>query len=130
MKSVPGFWHRCWRDDALERAIQAAAGLAYVCDRGGRIVGFACAHDVGFLGYLSALIVAEEARGEGVGKQLVQRAEGELAARGCAVLISDVWKEAEAFYRTLGWTPPDAVLLRRRLLAKGSLDCASCGGPV
>jgi len=115
MKSVPGFWHEDWRDDVLERGIRAADGLAFVWDEGERITGFVCAHDVGFLGYLSILVVAQEVRGRGVGKQLVRRVERELAARGCATLISDVWKDAERFYRALGWTSPDVVLLRQRL---------------
>lgn len=115
MKSVPGFWHKSWRDDVLERGIRTADGLAFVWDDSGRIVGFVCAHDVGFLGYLSILVVAAEARGKGIGRQLVRHVERELAARGCAVLISDVWRGAEGFYRALGWTPPDVVLLRQRL---------------
>ncbi len=41
-----------------------------------------------------------------------------LADRGCAVLIADVWRDAERFYRSQGWTPPDVVLLRKRLGAR------------
>jgi GNAT superfamily N-acetyltransferase len=119
IKSVPGLWHDDWRDDALERAIRAADGLAFVWADGKQVVGFACAHDLGFRGYLSALVVAKEARGRGIGRQLVGRVERELAARGCAVLISDVWKDAEGFYRALGWTPPEALLLRLRLKVAG-----------
>ncbi len=119
LKSVPGFWRENWRDDVLERGIRAADGLTFVWDEGGRIVGFVCAHDVGFLGYLSQLVVAEESRGKTIGKQLVCRVERELAARGCAVLISDVWRDAEGFYSALGWTPPDVVLLRQRLFGNG-----------
>ena len=115
IESVPGFWHEDWRDDVLERAIRAAGGLAFVWDEGEGATGFVCAHDVGFLGYLSLLVVAEEVRGRGIGKQLVRRVERGLAARGCASLISDVWKDAEGFYRALGWTSPDVVLLRQRL---------------
>ncbi len=115
MESVPGFWHEDWRADALPRGIRAADGLAFVWDEGEGITGFVCAHDVGFLGYLSILVVAPEVRGKGVGKQLVRRVERELAARDCGTLISDVWRDAEGFYRALGWTSPDAVLLRQRL---------------
>lgn len=115
MKSVPGFWHKDWYDDVLECGIRAADGLAFFWDEGKRSNGFVCAHDVGFLGYLSTLVIAEEVRGRGVGKQLVRQVERELAARGCAVLISDVWKDAEGFYRALGWTSPDVVFLRQRL---------------
>ena len=83
----------------LERGIRAAEGLALVWDGDGRIAGFQCEHDVGFRGYLSALVVAEEARERGMGRQLVHRVEQELAARGCTVLIANVWREAEGFYR-------------------------------
>jgi GNAT superfamily N-acetyltransferase len=118
MESIPGFWRQDWREDVLERGIQAAEGLAFVYDEDEGIAGFVCAHDVGFRGYLSTLVVAEEARERGIGRQLVHRVEQELAASGCAVLISDVWREAEGFYRALGWTVPDVVLLRQRLLGK------------
>jgi hypothetical protein len=84
-----------------------------VWEDGGAIAGFVCAHDVGFLGYLSALVVAEEARGGG--GRVVRRVEDESAARGFAVLISDVWRGAEGFYRALGCTSPDVVLLRHKL---------------
>lgn len=79
------------------------------------VAGFACAHDLGFRAYLSELIVARGARGRGIGKSLVERIQAELARRGHRILIADVWHEAEPFYRSLGWEPPDAVLLRRKL---------------
>lgn len=113
--SVPGFWQASWRNDVVERSLRSADGLAFGWEEEGYIKGFVCAHDVGFRGYLSELVVTEEVRGRGVGKQLVHRVENELAARGCAVLIADVWKDAEGFYRALGWTPPDVVLLRKKL---------------
>jgi ribosomal protein S18 acetylase RimI-like enzyme len=116
MQSVPGLWHEDWPADVLERAIRAAEGLAFVSADEGKVLGFACAHDLGFRGYLSALVVAEEARGRGIGRQLVRHVEQELAARGCAVLISDVWRGAEGFYRALGWTSPDVILLRHTLV--------------
>ncbi len=114
-QSVPGFWHTEWRPDAVERAIRAADGLAFVWEEQGRIIGFCCAHDVGFLGYLSLLVVAESAQGQGIGKQLVQQVEREFVARGCATLISDVWQDAVGFYQSLGWSAPGAVLLRQKL---------------
>lgn len=116
LESVPGFWHSEWRRDVLKRGLDAADGLAFVCEEAGEIVGFICAHDVGFLGYLSALVVSENARGQGVGQELVQQVEQSLAGRGCAVVITDAWKDAEGFYRRLGWESPDVVLLRKRLL--------------
>jgi predicted N-acetyltransferase YhbS len=114
MKSVPGFWHEDWRENVLERGMSMADGLVFVWADEENILGFVCAHDVGFLGYLSALVVTEGSRGRGIGRQLVRHVERELAARNCAMLISDVWKDAEGFYRALGWSSPDVVLLRQR----------------
>lgn len=115
IKSIPGFWHHEWRSDVLERAIHAADGLALVWAEEDTILGFSCAHDVGFLAYLSLLVVAESAQGKGIGKALIQYTEQELSKRGCATLISDVWQDAVGFYEALGWSAPGAVLLRQRL---------------
>lgn len=115
IQSVPGLWHAEWRSDALERAVRASDGLAFVWEEAGNILGFSCAHDVGFLGYLSLLVVAETARGKGIGTELIRHTERELARRGCATLISDVWQDAVGFYKALGWSAPGAVLVRHRL---------------
>jgi GNAT superfamily N-acetyltransferase len=116
IESIPGLWHPDWRPNVLERAIRSAGGLAYVWIEGDELVGFACAHDVGFLAYLSLLAVAEPLRGRGIGAALIRHIEQTLADRGCANLISDVWQDAVGFYEALGWSAPPVVLLRRRLL--------------
>ncbi len=115
MKSVPSFWSEDWRDDALERALDSARELASVWEEDQKLIGFICAHDVGFRAYLSALVVVESARGHGIGTKLLEHIESELKARGCAVLIADVWKEAKGFYQSRGWSPPDVILMRKRL---------------
>ena len=115
INSVPDLWHREWRPDALERALHASDSLAFVWEEEGQILGFSCAHDVGFLGYLSLLVVSESARGKGIGRELIVRTERELAERGCATLISDFWQDAVGFYKALGWSAPGLVLLRHRL---------------
>jgi GNAT superfamily N-acetyltransferase len=78
-------------------------------------IGFVCGHDLGFRAYLSELVVVKTRRGQGIGRQLVAHLESELASRGCAILISDVWKDVRGFYESMGWSPPDAVLLRKIL---------------
>lgn len=115
MQSEPGFWQDSWPGDVLERGFAAADGVAFVWEEAGQITGFVCAHDLGFRGYLSELIVAKPARGRDIGRALVQRVEQELRDRGCKILISDVWKDAEGFYRSLGWAEPQVILLRKRL---------------
>ena len=128
MLSEPGFWQDSWRYDVLERGLAASHGLAFVCEEAGQLLGFACAHDLGFRAYLSALLVAESARGKGVGSQLVQRVEQELRERGCAILITDAWKDAEGFYKSLGWSQPRAVLLRKQLANGDNQQRAAASG--
>lgn len=118
MQAAPGFWQPWWSEDTIAEAIRSANGLAFVWeDRPDRaqIVGFACAHDLGFRAYLSELIVDVRVRGHGIGTRLVQAVEQALRRRGQKVLIADVWRDSEAFYRSLGWSPPDALLLRQRI---------------
>lgn len=120
MKAEPGFWQDTWRADVLERGLKAADGLAFVCVEDQEIVGFICGHDLGFRAYLSELVVAKTYRDQGIGKQLVTHLESQLASCGCAGLISDVWKDARGFYEAMGWSSPDVVLLRKKLINNGS----------
>ena len=101
MEAEPGFWQPEWSDATLGKGIES--------------VGFVCIHDLGFGAYLSELIVARRVRGRGIGRSLVERGQAELVRRGRRILIADVWHSAEPFYRSLGWQPPDVVLLRRKL---------------
>lgn len=115
IKSVPDLWHDEWRFDALDRALRALDGRAFVWEGEENILGFSCAHDIGFLGYLSLLVVAASANGKGIGRELIIRTEQELIERGCVTLISDVWHDAVGFYKALGWSAPGVVLLCHRL---------------
>jgi ribosomal protein S18 acetylase RimI-like enzyme len=115
MQSEPQLWQESWPSNVLERALKAAEGLAFVWEEQNVLLGFVCAHDIGFRGYLSELVVAEDARSRGIGEQLLSRVQNELAERGCSVLVTDAYRPAEGFYRGLGWQSPDAVLLARRL---------------
>ena len=116
MEAEPGFWQPHWSDATLARAIEAAGDLALVWEDDAGIAGFVCAHDLGFRAYLSELIVAPRSRDRRIGTKLVEHIQAELARRGRQTLIADVWHAAEPFYRSLGWKPPDVVLLRRRLV--------------
>jgi ribosomal protein S18 acetylase RimI-like enzyme len=115
MQSVGGFWDETWRADLLQRVLASPDAIVLVHLDGGVIEGFACAHDVGFRAYLSELVVSPMSQGRGVGSRLLAEIEKRLVDRGCSVVIADVWRDAEEFYRARGWTPPDVVLVRKRL---------------
>lgn len=116
LQSVPNLWHESWRNDVLERALAAAEGLAFVWEDEDLIQGFICAHDLGFHGLVSQLVVADDVQRKGIGKELVLRVQNEFVERGCALLIADTTPESESFYRGLGWQPPQSIFLKRRLM--------------
>jgi predicted N-acetyltransferase YhbS len=115
MQAEPGFWQPWWRESTVADAIASANGLAFVWEENAEILGFVCAHDLGFRAYLSELVVGRGARHRGIGTCLVQAVEQALRRKDRRVLIADIWRDAEPFYRSLGWEPPDALLLRQLL---------------
>lgn len=110
-----GFRNENWRKNVLELGIKSSGDLSFVFQKGNKIIGFICVHDVGFRAYLSELITDPEFRNKGVGKALLERVEKELRKRGCRILISDVWIDSVGFYEKLGWSEPDVKLLRKKL---------------
>jgi ribosomal protein S18 acetylase RimI-like enzyme len=114
MKTVPGFWQPWWCDKTVEHAITSAGKLSFVWESKSEILGFVCAHNLGFRAYLSELIVNPSASHRGIGTLLVRAVEEALRKEGQRILIADVWREAESF-RSLGWKSPDVVLLRQKL---------------
>jgi GNAT superfamily N-acetyltransferase len=116
MNSVAGFWDAGWPPDVPERVLRSSETIALVHLTEEVVDGFACAHDAGFRGYLSELVVSRAAQRRGIGSRLLAEVERRLAGRGCTVVIADVWRDAEAFYRANGWSPPSVVLLRKRLV--------------
>ncbi len=115
MQAVPGFWQPWWSDETVADAIRSASGLALVWEDDRQILGFVCAHDLGFRAYLSELVVDTRRQHHGIGTSLVRAVEKALLGRNQRVLIADVWRDAERFYRRLGWEPPEVVLLRQQL---------------
>jgi GNAT superfamily N-acetyltransferase len=89
-----------------------AGETVLVAERTGDIVGLLTLHVTPVLhrptavGRLTALVVAERARGAGVGRALVNAAEHVLASRGCAlveVTSNRRRTDAHAFYERLGY---------------------------
>jgi GNAT superfamily N-acetyltransferase len=88
------------------------AGAAYVADAGGVVLGLVAVHlcpffeRAGSWGRIVALVVAEPARGRGVGGRLVAAAESFAAARGAVrmeVTSADRRQGAHGFYRRRGY---------------------------
>lgn len=58
------------------------------------------------VGHISALVVAETARGRGIGRDLLTAAEGFARQRGCRSMVvtsAERRADAHAFYTALGW---------------------------
>jgi GNAT superfamily N-acetyltransferase len=93
----------------------------YVAERpGGEIVGYLAAHWLPYLilrgpeGYISELFLAAGARGQGLGRRLLEAVVQEARVRGCARLQLINMRSREsyerAFYQKAGWQErPDAA---------------------
>lgn len=119
LEATPGVWQKSWRDTAVTQALQSAGRLALVALRSGKIIGFACLHDVGFRAYLSEMVVAESEQGKGTGSALLEVAERMLAAVGCHLIVADAYPPSEGFYRNQGWVTPNAVLMAKDIPREG-----------
>lgn len=95
---------QAWADDPNS--------AVYVADADGDLLGLVAIHigpsfqSTGFWGRIVALVVADGARGRGVGGRLVAEAESFAAGRGCRLMevtSSDRRHEAHEFYRGRGY---------------------------
>ncbi len=114
---APEFWRTEWYPEAWKRALRTSRGLTFVWEEAGHILGFVCAHDIGGLGYLCTLVIAEPARDKNVGSELIHSVQRELAARGCPTVISEFIGMCQAREPST----PDLILLRR---LRPQVECA------
>jgi N-acetylglutamate synthase-like GNAT family acetyltransferase len=102
--------------EAAARRLQALTGSdsddVWVAERQGTVVGLVAIHVSGALEYdgavakVSALVVDEAVRRQGVGEHLMTLAERGARERGCVLLILTTAErrvEAHRFYRALGF---------------------------
>ncbi|HUS62318.1 MAG TPA: GNAT family N-acetyltransferase [Acidimicrobiales bacterium] len=80
--------------------------FAVVARRAGEVVGAASGRTVGSWAFVDEVIVAAEARGQGIGSRVLDEVERLCASRGCdrIDLTAFVGERAEAFYRGRGWS--------------------------
>ncbi|ADB32680.1 GCN5-related N-acetyltransferase [Kribbella flavida DSM 17836] len=93
-----------WHDDPTS--------AVYAADARGNLLGLVAIHACPFFehpgswGRITALVVSERARGQGIGRHLIAAAEAFAVRRGCVrmeVTSADRRQDARAFYRRLGY---------------------------
>lgn len=139
--AVAAMRERLWPDGSLaehrDEVVALIAGrprstlplALLVAELDGRLVGFV---DVGLrshadgcdpvrpCGFVEGWFVAPEARGRGVGRALVERAEQWAREQGCRELASDTWadnEESERAHLALGFEVVDRCVNFRKSLA-------------
>jgi len=94
------------------RALDQAGETTLVGTQGGVVLGLVTLHVTPALhrptpvGRLTALVVKQDARGQGLGRALVAAAEHRLAGRGCGLIevtSNRALSDAHAFYERLGY---------------------------
>lgn len=93
----------------LARLYTGAADRLFVAEVDGRVVGLAGIHvspsveHDGDAAKVSAIVVDESFRRQGLGRALLGAVESEARARLVFLTTADRRKDAHAFYRSLGW---------------------------
>ncbi|PRI11646.1 GNAT family acetyltransferase [Leucobacter massiliensis] len=120
-------WNDPHRDIARKATVQPELFLVAE-DAEGRIVGSVMAGYEGHRGWMNYLAAAQDARGLGIGRALVERVERELHARGCPKVSLQV-RSGNArvidFYEHLGYAVDDVVSLGKRLIPDLPADAAA-----
>ncbi|MGJ9405392.1 GNAT family acetyltransferase [Nesterenkonia aurantiaca] len=112
---------RPWNDphqDCLRALTGEESTVLVAQDAAGELVGTVMVGQDGHRGWIYYLAVDERLQGQGLGKQLLAGAEDWLRRRGVPKLMLMVRQENAAvqdFYRALGYTDQDTVVLGRWL---------------
>ena len=99
---------------AVVASLERNPGLSLVAVRGETLVGAVlCGHD-GRRGSINHLAVVPEERGRGLGRELVDGCLEGLRAAGigkCSIVVYRHNTDGQAFWRAIGWTVRDDLLL-------------------
>jgi hypothetical protein len=111
---------RAWNDPHADIAAALACPTATILAArdAGRVTGTAMAGYDGHRGWLYYVAVADDQRGTGLGRALVEAAEQWLEAQGARVIRLMVRAENEAvtgFYEALGYEDGQMIVMGKRL---------------
>lgn len=111
---------RPWNDPYEDIASKADMGddLFLVAETESKVVGSVMAGYDGHRGWLYYLAVLPDHQGSGLGRALVEEAEGRLAFLGCPKVNLQIRSdntEVAAFYEKLGYTPDAVVSYGKRI---------------
>lgn len=124
--AVVELWRRCdllrpWNDPRRDvaRKLTVQRELFLLAVEGDAVLGSVMAGYDGHRGWVNYLAVDPGARGRGIGRALMSRAESTLLDLGCPKVNLQVRAtnaDAIGFYRRLGYLDDDVVSLGRRLV--------------
>jgi GNAT superfamily N-acetyltransferase len=101
---VWGLEERLYDYNSEATGFHDGAGLAFVCEDGGELIGAAAGYSWGGICELRQVWVRADHRRRGLGGALLEAAVAEAARRGCAhVLLASYDFQAPEFYRCHGF---------------------------
>nr|WP_206028635.1 GNAT family acetyltransferase [Thalassoroseus pseudoceratinae] len=109
---------------AICRKLAFDDGLFFVAERGGNIVGTVMAGYDGVRGWIYSLAVAEDARGLGVGRKLLEEVEQTLRDKGCDKINLQVLGENSQvveFYQKCGFRVEDRISMGKDTLVTDAI---------
>ncbi len=96
----------------IQKFLARNAGMSFCYEEDGKIIGtILCGHD-GRRGYVYHVAVAEECRGRGIGRLLVERGLRKLKEEGidkCHLFVFWQNEIGKAFWNAMGWTKREDI---------------------
>ncbi len=112
-----------WPPSAFEEHLTLDGWGAFVAEKEGEVVGYACYYVVDIEGHLTNIAVHPALRRKSVARRLLERILEVVQASGCEYILLEVRpgnKEARAFYERFGFT----LLYRRPYYYRHPLEDA------
>jgi ribosomal protein S18 acetylase RimI-like enzyme len=107
----------CDSKEGITNYLHRNPGMSFVAKKKEAIVGAVlCGHD-GRRGYLHHLAVAEDHKGKGIGKALVEKVTGKLQQRGirrCHIFVFGDNIDGKDFWNQIGWAERHDIAIMSR----------------